>query len=113
MVELEKFQNQKLKESILTFGNFDGIHLGHQKIINKLQYYASKFKVPSVLISFHPHPNVILKGKSKFLLTSLEFKLEKLKESGINHIVIIPFSKSFSKMSANQFLNEIREICNK
>ena len=91
--------------STVTIGTFDGVHIGHQKIIKKLVENATKSDSASVILTFFPHPRMVLqKGNSIKLLNTLDEKIELLKQSGLNHLIIEPFTKEFSRLTALEFL---------
>ena len=105
--ELEAY---KIKNSILTIGSFDGIHLGHKKILDKMNRIA-KNKTPKVVITFDPNPNFIL-GKNKLnkkhLICSLDEKINILKKQyKIDIVTVLKFDKNFASISANSFLKKI------
>ncbi len=93
-------------ESIVTLGAYDGIHLGHQKILSEVASEGRKHRVPSVVVTFEPHPSAVLGDKPVPLITCRERKLEILENSGISHCVIINFSRSFSLKPAENFVKE-------
>ncbi len=98
-----------IKNPIVTIGTFDGVHLGHQKIINKLIEEAQKFKGESVLLTFLPHPRMILypQNHGLQLLQTQKEKLKSLANTGIDNVIIIPFSLEFSRMSAWNFVRDL------
>lgn len=92
----------------LTIGTFDGIHLGHQKILNTLKNKASEKQGESVLLTFYPHPRVVVGTEEKlFLLNTPEEKLALLEKMGIDNVVMIPFSREFSLLSPEKYIEEI------
>jgi len=95
--------------SFVTIGAFDGLHFGHRQIINKVIEEAKLNNGKSVLITFNPHPQeVIQKGPAEFhLLTTLNEKLTILKQTGIDRILVLPFTRDFSELSAEQFIETI------
>ena len=94
------------KKSILTIGVFDGLHLGHMKIIEKTSKLALSKNLPSVLITFHPHPKKILtKNNNLNLLIEQDDKLKILANNCIDYVLIIPFSLQFSNILPENFLN--------
>ena len=105
--------NSELKENcylVGTIGYFDGIHLGHKKILNKLVNEAKSKNGKSVLITFWPHPRTVLnQGESVNLLLSENDKHKNLKSFGIDILYIIEFTKEFSKLSALSFVREFLE----
>ena len=94
---------------VVTMGTFDGLHLGHQKIISDLIATAKKDGGETVVITFDPHPRIVLRLDSynlKFINTQEE-KIELLQDFGIDHLIIIPFTLEFSKMSSAEFVKQI------
>ena len=93
---------------VLTIGTFDGVHLGHQKIIKQLNKIAAEVGGESVLFTFYPHPRMVLfpEDKSLKLLQTQVEKLEKLKRFGLQNIVVFPFTKSFSRLTATAFVRD-------
>lgn len=96
------------KNAILTIGTFDGVHLGHQKIITQLKEVAKKQDGETVIITFHPHPRKIVSsvpGDIK-LLTTLDERITLLENAGIDHLVVVPFDNKFSNLSADEFITD-------
>lgn len=94
---------------MLTTGTFDGVHLGHLRIIERLSELAHASKGESVVLTFHPHPRLILypdDGSLK-LLSTLEEKISLLEAAGIQHLIIHPFSLEFSRLSSLDFVRNI------
>jgi riboflavin kinase/FMN adenylyltransferase len=97
---------KETKKSIITVGTFDGVHIGHQKIIKKIN--ANKKGANSVLLTFYPHPRMVLQDDSSIkLLNTLEEKMELLKEAGLDCLVIEPFTKHFSRQTALEFVRNV------
>ena len=99
----------KLENAVVTSGTFDGVHLGHQKILNRLNEVASETKGESVVITFYPHPRSVISPDNKTinLLSTLDEKIELLEKSGVNHLVIIPFTREFSELTSEEFIQKI------
>ena len=96
---------QKNKNTIITLGTFDGIHLGHKKIIEGVIKKAEKLNARSFLITFDPHPrSVVSKGNTIKLLHTLEEKINILRDLGIQNLLIIKFTKDFSQLSSEEFV---------
>lgn len=99
----------RIKNPVVTIGTFDGVHIGHQKIIQQLILEAKKIEGESVLITFHPHPRLVLYPDShnlQLLQTQTE-KLQTLAENGLENVIILPFSKEFSQLSALDFVQTV------
>lgn len=95
--------------SVVTSGTFDGVHLGHQKILERIKELAAQKQGETVLLTYWPHPRVILKpeDQSLRLLTTLSEKVKLLEEMGLDHLIILPFTKELSQMSSEEFIREI------
>jgi riboflavin kinase / FMN adenylyltransferase len=99
----------KLENAVVTSGTFDGVHLGHQKILNRLNEVASETNGQSVVITFYPHPRSVISSDNQVvrLLSTLDEKIELLEKSGVNHLIIIPFTREFSELSSEEFIQKI------
>jgi len=96
------------KKTIVTIGTFDGVHIGHQKIIEKLIKGAKNSEYESLILTFFPHPRMVLQGNSSIkLLNTIDEKSSLLEKTGLNHLVIHPFDKEFSNLSAEEFVKTI------
>ncbi len=103
---LEEFK--KLDNAIVTTGTFDGVHIGHQAILKRLVEFAKKEGGESVLITFFPHPRMVLqKDLSIKLLNTVSEKISLLSKTGIDHLLVFPFTKEFSRMSSVDFVRDI------
>ncbi len=92
----------------VTIGNFDGVHLGHQKIMKRLAEVAQKKGLESMVITFDPHPTkVLFPDRDLKLLTTTEQKLKLIEKTGVSAVLIIPFDKEFSRMPAGDFIKDI------
>lgn len=98
-----------LTNSIVTIGTFDGVHLGHQKIIKRLVELKNKQGGEIVLFTFVPHPRKVLfpEQTDLKLITTTEEKCELLKQFGVDHVLVYPFTKEFSKMQAQNYIFDI------
>jgi len=98
-----------LSGSVVTLGSYDGIHRGHREILSSVVNHARARRLPSVLITFDPHPRHILEKNKRILpmLMSMEEKLEIIKEIGLQYVHIIKFTDEFSNTSAEEFLDDI------
>jgi riboflavin kinase/FMN adenylyltransferase len=93
------------KKTILTLGTFDGVHIGHKKILEKLTQGTVQGEYESLVLTFFPHPRMILQEKSEIkLLNTISEKVELLENIGIQNLVIHPFDESFSRLSAEEFV---------
>jgi riboflavin kinase / FMN adenylyltransferase len=94
---------------VVTIGTFDGVHLGHNKLIHRINELAQEIGGESVLLTFYPHPRMILypDGDQIRLLNSPEEKVRLLEASGLNHLVIYPFSKEFSRLPAFDYVRDL------
>jgi riboflavin kinase/FMN adenylyltransferase len=93
---------------IVTIGTFDGVHLGHQAIFSKMKEEAGRTGGETIVITFFPHPRLVLYQDSvnlKFINTR-EKKIERLEKIGIDHLIIIPFTKEFARNSSEQFVTD-------
>lgn len=99
----------RLNYAVVTSGTFDGVHVGHQKILSRLQETASKNNGETVVLTYWPHPRLVLhpEDTSLKLLNTFEEKAELLKAQGIQHLVRIPFTKEFSQLSSEEFITQI------
>lgn len=97
----------KFKNAVITIGTFDGVHLGHQKILKTVIDKAKEVNGESVVITFHPHPRKLLFPQQPLkILTPLSAKIWLLSSLGIDHIVVVPFTKEFAALSASQYIKE-------
>lgn len=96
------------KKSIVTIGTFDGVHIGHKKILEKLIHYASVDDCESVVLTFFPHPRMVLQEDSDIkLLNTVEEKIILLEKAGIQNVIIHPFNQEFSRLTAEEFVKTI------
>lgn len=105
--QIEDFRN--IKNPVVTTGTFDGVHLGHQKIISRLIDVAKEEQGETVLLTFYPHPRMVLfpdDNELKLLNTQQE-KIRLLENYGIDHLIIYPFTKEFSRLTSVEFVRNI------
>ena len=97
------------KNPVVTIGMFDGLHAGHRALLNEVIKKAREMNGESVIISFWPHPRIVLNKDADNLrfLTSLEEKTKLFSETGIDHLVLIPFTKEFASLTAREFILNI------
>lgn len=97
-----------LERPVLTIGSFDGVHIGHQQILQQIKHLAASIQGTSVVITFHPHPRLVL---SKYtapvqLLNTLDEKAALLERYGIDALVVVPFSKAFASQSPDAYIQD-------
>lgn len=96
------------KKTILTLGTFDGVHIGHKKILEKLIQNTKNKEFESLVLTFFPHPRMVLQEKSEIkLLNTIPEKIDLLQYIGIENLVIHPFDESFSRLTAEEFVEKI------
>ncbi|GIZ09924.1 riboflavin biosynthesis protein [Flavobacterium sp. UMI-01] len=92
----------------MTLGTFDGVHIGHKKILDKLIQSTKNKEFESLVLTFFPHPRMVLQQKSEIkLLNTIPEKIKLLEEIGIENLVIHPFDESFSRLTAEEFVTTI------
>ncbi len=96
-------------ETVFTMGTFDGVHLGHRKIIEDVHQLAEKCKCRSLVFTFESHPSKVLGNRNPgfSILTSAEEKIDLLSQTGIDGLIIVPFTKEFSGLDAEMFVREM------
>src|SRR6185436_12862544 len=95
------------RDAVVTIGTFDGVHTGHQKIIAQLKDEAAKISGESVIITFDPHPRKVLEPSRPLkLITTLDEKIELLDKQGVDHLVVVPFTRAFAGMSAEEYMRD-------
>lgn len=96
------------KKTIITLGTFDGVHIGHKKILDKVLQNASGGEYESLVLTFFPHPRMVLQGDSDIkLLNTIDEKIELLEKIGLDNLVIHPFDQVFSRLTAEEFVDNI------
>jgi len=100
---------RKVKGAVVTTGTFDGVHVGHRKIISRLNALAKKTGGESVLLTFSPHPRMVLfpDDHGLELITSMDERIQLLEEAGVQNLIIHPFTKEFSRVSSIDFVRNI------
>ena len=98
---------QITEPSAITVGSFDGVHLGHQALLQQVKNYAHQNNCKSVLITFNPHPQEVLQTQHNFfLINSFEQKMALFERFGIDTVYVIPFSKTLSQTTATDFFED-------
>jgi len=96
------------KKTILTLGTFDGVHIGHKKILEKVIQHTHGEEYESLVLTFFPHPRMILQERSEIkLLNTISEKVSLLDQLGIQNLVIHPFDESFSRLTAEEFVKTV------
>ncbi|AUC16826.1 riboflavin biosynthesis protein RibF [Tenacibaculum sp. SZ-18] len=96
------------QETYVTIGTFDGVHIGHQKIVKDLVKQAAENSKKSALLTFFPHPRMVLqKDVSIELINTINERIDLLEKTGLDYLIIHPFSKEFSRLSAMEFVRDI------
>ena len=96
------------KESILTIGTFDGVHIGHNKILTKLVEESKKNNLSSLIMTFFPHPRMVLQKSQEIkMIDTIDEKIHLFEKTGVDNLIIQPFDENFSKIRAKEFVEEI------
>lgn len=96
------------KKTILTLGTFDGVHFGHKKILERVLQNTEIDKYESLVLTFFPHPRIVLQEKSNIkLLNTMSEKISLLEQIGIQNLIIHPFDESFSRLTAEEFVSSV------
>jgi riboflavin kinase/FMN adenylyltransferase len=99
---------QSTKKTIITIGTFDGVHIGHQKIVEKLIENAKNRNAESAILTFFPHPRMVLQDQTEIrLLNTIDERISLLEKKGLDNLIIHPFDKAFSRLTAEEFVKEI------
>lgn len=95
------------RKAVITIGTFDGVHMGHRKIIEKLKEKANAIGGETVIITFHPHPRKVVASAilGIRLINNLEERIELLEKLGIDHLVIVPFTEAFANQPADEYIS--------
>ncbi len=100
-----------IRNPVVTTGSFDGVHIGHKTIINRIKEIAAEIDGETVLVTFYPHPRIVLypetEGKDLLFISSQKEKIALLELAGVEHLIIVRFSIEFSKVTSDQFITEI------
>ncbi|RFS13653.1 bifunctional riboflavin kinase/FAD synthetase [Emticicia sp. C21] len=100
---------KRLENAIVTSGTFDGVHLGHQKILQILREKTEVSGGESVVLTFWPHPRMVVSQDSQSLklLSTVDEKIELLEKQDVNHLLIVPFTREFSELSSEEYVQRI------
>src|SRR4029079_4881079 len=96
------------RNAVITIGTFDGVHSGHNQIIQQMKTVAASISGETVIITFHPHPRKIVANSTRevSLLTTLHEKTALLDSAGIDHLVVVPFTETFASLTANEYVEQ-------
>jgi riboflavin kinase / FMN adenylyltransferase len=100
---------EQIQNGVVTSGTFDGVHLGHQKILARLKEAAASINGETLVITFWPHPRLVVaedSGELK-LLSTINEKIEAFEKIAIDHLLILPFTREFSELSSEKYIEEI------
>ena len=99
----------QLSHAVVTSGTFDGVHIGHQKILKRVKERARQSNGQSVVITYWPHPRLVLfpEDNDLRLLSTIEERIEQLRSFGIDYLLIIPFTKEFARTSSRSFITDV------
>ncbi len=101
-----------VKSTVITVGTFDGVHRGHRDVIERLVGRSRALKIPSVLVTFEPHPlEIVNPSAAPLLLTTREEKLEVIAETGIDYMAVVPFTAQLASFSAENFVELVLRRC--
>jgi riboflavin kinase/FMN adenylyltransferase len=96
------------KQTVATIGTFDGVHLGHRKILEQITKSAYDLHCESLVLTFFPHPRMVLQEDTEMKqLNTLEEKIELLENLGVDNLVVHPFDKEFSRLTAEEFVKQV------
>jgi riboflavin kinase/FMN adenylyltransferase len=103
---IEKFKNNK--PTIVTIGTFDGVHIGHREILKKLTSEAKKLNLDSVILTFFPHPRMVLQKESDIkLINTIDERIAIFSKTDLDHLIIHPFTKEFANLSAEAYVKNV------
>ncbi len=113
---MKRYTNAKTYDSqthsVVTIGTFDGVHIGHKKIIERLVESARKNNLESVILTFFPHPRMVLQQDSDIkLINTIDERIQILEKTGLDNLVIHPFTKEFSRLSAGEYVQQMLIDC--
>ncbi|PKV49207.1 riboflavin kinase/FMN adenylyltransferase [Aquimarina sp. MAR_2010_214] len=113
---MKRYTNAKTYDSqthsVVTIGTFDGVHIGHKKIIERLIENAKKNNLESVILTFFPHPRMVLQQDSDIkLINTIDERIQILEKTGLDNLVIHPFTKEFSRLNAGEYVQQMLIDC--
>ena len=108
-MKIKKASDYKLlSNSVVTIGTFDGVHVGHKKIIKRLVKIADKENLQAIVLTFFPHPRMVVQNDTNIkMLNTIDEKTKLLEAEGIDHLVVKKFTKEFSRLSAQDYVRDV------
>lgn len=105
-VHLDIDKLPSFRNAVITIGTFDGVHMGHRKVINKLKSEAKKVNGETVIITFHPHPRKVVSSTilGIRLINTLDEKIELLEALNLDHLVVVTFTDAFANQPADEYI---------
>lgn len=102
------FEFKNDRQTVVTIGTFDGVHIGHKAILNRLVQTARKENLDAAVLTFFPHPRMVLQQNSDLkLINTIDERIALLEKTGLDHLIIHPFTKDFSRMTASEYVEDI------
>jgi riboflavin kinase/FMN adenylyltransferase len=100
---------ERVKNAVVTIGTFDGVHLGHRKIIERVKQLAKDSNAETVILTFFPHPRMIIhpEDQSLKMINTMDEKARLLEQLGVDHLIITPFTRDFSNQTAEEYIRDI------
>ena len=99
---------KQINSSVITIGTFDGVHVGHQQIIHRLVDTAQKNDLQALVLTFFPHPRMVIQNDANIkLINTIDEKAKQLEQLGVDHLVVKEFTKSFSRLTALEYVRDI------
>ena len=99
---------KQIRSSVITIGTFDGVHVGHQQIIHRLVDTARKNDLQALVLTFFPHPRMVIQNDTNIkLINTIDEKAKQLEQLGVDHLVVKEFTKSFSRLTALEYVRDI------
>lgn len=107
-----QFENTRVSDApcVFTFGNFDGLHKGHDKLFQRLKENGKRFGLQTALLTFSNHPSQVIGGETVLQITSDEHKLRCLKKYHLDFILSIPFTKEIAALSPDEFIDKVQQM---
>jgi riboflavin kinase/FMN adenylyltransferase len=102
-------QFERLPNAVVTTGTFDGVHVGHRRIMSRVLEICHQTRGESVVLTFWPHPRLVVSDRTTnlFLLSTIEEKIELFRSLGIQHLIILPFTRAFSELTPEEYIQKI------